>query len=132
MSQINSIGKKKFTIKEFADKFGTVAWSESKVTEPSSSFRAFLLSLPDSDAETETLSLMSMQCLGLLWCQGKPYNKAELLFECLNPPQDNQNQEKMAATDKEWSLILPRLLRIATQTTIEFKHPEEGEEEEPI
>lgn len=72
-----------FTIEEFAAKFKTKAWTNKDLWKPNSEFRKFLLSLPGTvDGE---LSLYDVLCLGLLWCQGDNYNKAEQLFEYATP-----------------------------------------------
>ena len=68
---------------------------------------------------TSKINVTSLMCLALLWCQGSDYDKAETLFEILNPPGE-QNQDKVAAQDKEWDLVLKNIFEIATKVLVEL------------
>ena len=68
-----------------------------------------------ADKDTE-LTKMSVLALGFLWCQADSYNRAELFFECLNPPEMNQNSEYIAWTDKEFPVVFDTIVKIAIIT----------------
>ena len=72
------------------------------------------MSLPGGDDEGERYSRLSLLLLGFLWCQCDNYNKAEIFYEFLNPPEENQCQHKMACNDKDWPKVFETLIIIAT------------------
>lgn len=75
-----------------------------------------------------------MLCLGLLWCQGDHYNKAEQLFEYVTPfgddykpyskygenVDDEEEDQELIDYSEMWELILLTLFEIASHTIIEF------------
>lgn len=77
-----------------------------------------------------------MLCLGLLWCQGDNYNKAEQLFEFVTPQGQDYQDYSMYCDDLDqaegnqelinysemWELILLTLFEIASHTIFEFCH----------
>lgn len=75
-----------------------------------------MLTLPDT--EGDLVSASSVLTLGLFWCQGNTENKADLLFELINPP--TQSQVKIAFNDKDMDPALQLLMTIASHTIIEF------------
>ena len=59
---------------------------------------------------------MSVLALGFLWCQADSYNRAELFFECINPPELNQNSSYVAWSDKDFPVVFDTILHIAIIT----------------
>lgn len=59
---------------------------------------------------------MSVLALGLLWCHGDSFNRAELFYEFLNPPELNSHNTTVAWTHKEWPLIFDTIAEIAILT----------------
>ena len=61
------------------------------------------MGLNENDASyfENTLSLKSLIYLAFLWCGGTDAQKAEFLFELVNPPE-SQAQKYITSTDKEW------------------------------
>lgn len=89
--------------------FTTEKWSRAELWQEGSKFRRLLASMPGSD--DENVSIYSLEVLGLLWCQGDSYNKAEALFECLNPA--GQATESISANDKDWNYYIEPMFEIA-------------------
>ena len=50
--------------------------------------------------------------MGLNWCTGNPSEKAEAFFLAINPP--GQSQAGVAATDKEFPVVIDHLIEINT------------------
>lgn len=132
--QVRSIGKEMFTVDELADKFQTQAWKNENLRSKDSEMRQILLSLPGSQGEH--LCLHDILCLGLLWCQGDYYNKAEQLFEFVTPfgqkeykayskygeCVDESPDQELIDYSEMWELILLTLFEIASHTIIEHCH----------
>lgn len=74
--------------------------------------------LPGSefDGTNDLLSRISVLALGFLWCQADEYNKAEMFFELLNPPEKNQNDASIAWSDKEWPLVFDTIAQVAVDS----------------
>jgi len=75
-----------------------------------------LLSLPG--VRDKRIPKSSLQCLGLLWCQGDSKEKADELFLSLNPK--DESLFKITHNDKDWNIIFPTLIEIASKTIIVF------------
>lgn len=94
--KIFSLGKDKFSIAELGALIETPVWKGA--FEPDNKTYKLLSSL--ADCKPESLDINSVLCLCILWCGGDMSEKAEALFQCLNPP--GQSQEGISCNDKEW------------------------------
>ena len=81
--------------------------SWSALENENSDFVKFLNDFCVANGKIETRKL---KVLGVLWCEGKPSEKAEELYDLL---QDN-NQETIAASDKDTPIVFKLLMDIAT------------------
>ena len=57
-------------------------------------------------------------CACLLWCDGTIEEKAEVLYQLVNPP--DENSDKIKQNDKEWEYIIQYICLIATVITFDF------------
>lgn len=98
--------------------FSSHFWNREELWVPNSEFRRLLKGLPET--EGLDLSLVSVQCLGLLWCQGSLNDKSEELFALINGRE--QATDKVKCNDKNWVLVLSTLLEIAAKSIIDFTY----------
>lgn len=118
--QVKSIGKDKFEVDDLRDVFpNSIEWNKDAHYEEDSELRQFLLFMPDT--EGKLITLQNILCLGLIWCRGDLYNKAEMLFELLNPPE-NQTQDVISCTDKEFFTVLNTIITLSAGTIINFAY----------
>ena len=74
-----------------------------------------LVSLPM--CSKEEMYINSVQCLGILWCTGDAREKADAIFQTVNPP--GQSQAGIASNDKDFPIVVDTLIEIATLLTIQ-------------
>jgi hypothetical protein len=113
IERINSLGKEQADIPLLAATFNTPAWMGQ--FDKGTPFYNLITSLPD--CSPESIDLGSLSLLALLWCKGECAEKAELLFQQLNPP--GQSQASITASDKDWVTVFDRLVYIASYWTQE-------------
>ena len=76
-----------------------------------------LQSLPYSDIDS--IDKESLILLGILWCAGTPYEKAEVFLELVNPQGENEVANKyIAANSRAFVPMFDRLFELATKFTI--------------
>lgn len=113
LNKINSMGKDEIEIDLLGKMFDTPAW-EGKFAQ-GQELHTLLMSLPESSEGTVKVGPLSL--LALLWCRGEFKDKAEVLFQQLNPP--GQNQDGISANDKDWDQVFDRLVYLASFWTQE-------------
>ena len=69
-----------------------------------------IASLPKCSEKSIDMNMFMYACL--LWCEGPKTEKAEALFQLLNPI--GQYQGAMSATDKEWKPTIIGIFTIAS------------------
>jgi len=111
LNKINSMGRDEFEISLLGKMFDTPAWHG--LFEEGTDLYNLLIALPDS--ENGSVKVGPLSLLALLWCRGEYKDKAEVLFQQLNPP--GQNQDGISANDKDWDLVFDRLIFIASEWT---------------
>ena len=116
--KVYSIEKEKFTIAELKGVLPGELWANELVS--GSKTVDLLMTLPNSEAnEDDPLESMldreSVLFLAILWCSGSSKDKAQGLFQCLNPP--GQSQVGITANDKEWDVVFDSICFIATLFT---------------
>ena len=88
--QVKSIGKAKFALDDLQDVFPhSIVWQKDDLYEEDSECRIFFASLPNS--ELDQIDINDLLALGLIWCRGDYYNKAEVLYELLQPPEQTSS-----------------------------------------
>ena len=109
--KVNSIGKDNIPIEELAAALSTSAWA-GKFGE-GQPLNALLESLPNSGSGL--VDKISLQALGLLWCDGGVKDKTEVLFGIINPV--GQAQDGVTASDKEFKMLLESIFLLASYWT---------------
>ena len=109
VDQIRAIGSDEFTLKEMAARFQTPIWMMGNHWKDNSEMAKLLRSLPGYDEANDRVRKMSVLALGFLWCQGDHFNQAELFFEFLNPPEENQCDKASPGRTKSGLLCLTPL-----------------------
>jgi len=101
-----------------------------RITENVPEFRDWLLQLPGS--EDGAISCVSLLLLGVFWCQGCDFDKAEVIIECL----DQKKRDSIDKLESNWAAVVETLLFIATIFMLknyckhtDFELPEEFDEE---
>uniref|UniRef100_A0A7S3IFY6 Uncharacterized protein n=1 Tax=Strombidium inclinatum TaxID=197538 RepID=A0A7S3IFY6_9SPIT len=117
---IYNFGKDKFAISDLKARLPGSLWEQA--LKPGSPTMTLLESLPgseknDSDPLETLVDTTSMLLLSIIWCGGDFDDKAEALFQCLNPP--GQSQEGISANDKEWDLVFDTMCYLATVFTVD-------------
>ena len=105
---LNKIKKRDFMPTEMGDLLTSPAWKNA--FEPNHPVCKLTKDLPT--CSSITLNYTSFLCLCILWCAGDDQDRAFALFQCINPP--GENQDKITINDKSWKGVLKILFNIAT------------------
>lgn len=68
-----------------------------------------LMNLPDH--KDGLIDIYSMIVIGLLWCDGDPYQKIIGLYQILRDPC---KLDKVCKDSDSWNIVFPKLIKIAT------------------
>ena len=117
---IYQFGRETFSIAELKERLPGAAWDEA--LKSGSKTVEFLMQLPGSEAsENEPLEsilkVQTMVALSVVFCGGSLRDKAEALFQCVNPP--GEAQDKVAFNDSGFN-SLDIMFEIATLNIVAF------------
>ena len=97
------------------------SWKE--LGNPGSEFVKFLKMACADDDHPELISLFKLRCIGVLWCDGSPEEKATELYDNMQ----DADQPEIACNDKDFKPNLFKLLDFATKMVFEIEPQFSGE-----
>ena len=98
------------------------SWQDKDLWQSGGDFENLLVnylpSQPKQNIEEGPINWISVMSLGLLWCEGEPEERADVMFKTCNP--QGENQASIAYTDDEMKIVIDTIIQFATTRALMF------------